>query len=152
VLVVVVPVISALLLLTIAIIVVMIIRRRRSKTESEPESSNSSVPLQPIADNLQDITIEERLGGGNFGDVYRGTWQVTTVALKKLTHETGAIDNEIKVLKGLNHVNIVRYFGVHVSPANETYIVMEFMSLGSLNSFLQKKSSDEVKTIHLIDM
>ena len=27
---------------------------------------------------LKDIDIQERLGGGNFGDVYRGIWQVIT--------------------------------------------------------------------------
>lgn len=146
---VVVPILSALLLLTFVVLLVFFIKRRKS--QSNP---GSSFPLQHIADDtLHNVTVEERLGGGNFGDVYRGTWQVTTVALKKLTDNSGSIDNEIKVLKGLNHANIVRYFGVHVSSANETFIVMEYMSLGSLNSFLQrKKGTGEVKPVHLIDM
>ena len=26
---------------------------------------------------LKDVIVQDRIGGGNFGDVYRGTWQVT---------------------------------------------------------------------------
>ena len=34
---------------------------------------------------MTDIEIQHRIGGGNFGEVYRGLWQDTTVvALKKL--------------------------------------------------------------------
>lgn len=102
---------------------------------------------------LTDITIHESLGGGNFGEVFRGTWHGSTVALKLFKSETDYIDNEIQLLKKLNHSNIVRYFGIHVSSEMVSYIVMEFMQYGNLNMFLQsKKDSNELKNSILIDM
>ena len=102
---------------------------------------------------MTDITIHESLGGGNFGEVFRGTWHGSTVALKLFKSETDYIDNEIQLLKKLNHSNIVRYFGIHVSSEMISYIVMEFMQYGNLNMFLQsKKASNELNNSILIDM
>lgn len=80
--------------------------------------------------------MEEKLGSGNFGEVYRGSWKGTAVALKKeKTQES--IDQEALLLRRLNHPHIVRYYGLHLSPENEVYLVMEFMYHGALNGFLQ---------------
>ena len=45
----------------------------------------SNIQTDVLTIEVSDIEIKERLGGGQFGDVYRGVWQGTTaVALKKL--------------------------------------------------------------------
>jgi hypothetical protein len=55
--------------------------RKKNATETSAEL----IPLQSNWKTITDIKILERLGGGNFGEVYRGIWQSTTfVALKKL--------------------------------------------------------------------
>jgi len=48
------------------------------------EQSKSSLSIALESDiKLKDIIKHERLGGGNFGDVYRGTWKDSVdVALK----------------------------------------------------------------------
>lgn len=97
---------------------------------------------------LTDIQIEELIGQGNFGSVHRGLWQNSTyVALKKVNNDQG-LDNEMNVIKSLNHPNVIRYFGLFLSPNRDKYIVMELMSLGSLNQHLLAKK-DEYQTIHL---
>jgi serine/threonine protein kinase len=82
--------------------------------------------------------------------VYKGTWQGTTeVALKQLTtSESAALLNEIHLLKGLNHPNIVRYFGVYKSPENNMFVMMEFMAQGDVSSLLRTNKD----TYHLVDL
>src|SRR5690606_8509295 len=56
-------------------------RRKKKRTNQ----SFLSVELPAISGFITDIEIQHRIGGGNFGDVYCGLWQDTTVvALKKL--------------------------------------------------------------------
>jgi serine/threonine protein kinase len=85
--------------------------------------------------------------------VYKGTWQgLTEVALKQLTNsESTALLNEIKLLKDLNHPNIVRYFGVYKSPENTTFVVMEFMSQGDVSTLLQI-NKDTYRVADLLSM
>jgi serine/threonine protein kinase len=82
--------------------------------------------------------------------VYKGTWQGTTdVALKQLsTSESDSLLNEIKLLKGLNHPNIVRYFGVYKSPENKLFVMMEFMAQGDVSTLLRINK----RTYHLGDL
>ena len=43
------------------------------------------VSTQVFGNKLTNIVIEEKLGSGNFGEVYRGLWdKATPVALKKM--------------------------------------------------------------------
>jgi serine/threonine protein kinase len=76
--------------------------------------------------------------------VYKGIWQGTTeVALKQLTaSESTALLNEIKLLKGLNHPNIVRYFGVYKSPENVSFVMMEFMAQGDVSTLLRMNKNN----------
>jgi serine/threonine protein kinase len=82
--------------------------------------------------------------------VYKGVWQGTTeVALKQLTaSESAALLNEIKLLKGLNHPNIVRYFGVYKSPDADTFVMMEFMAQGDVGTLLRTNKD----SYHLADL
>jgi serine/threonine protein kinase len=93
------------------------------------------------------------IGQGNFGSVHRGLWMNTTpVALKKLNNDQ-ELDNEMNVIRSLNHPNtlMIRYFGLFQSPSGEKYLVMELMSLGSLNQHLLT-NKHEYKTVHLMVM
>lgn len=102
---------------------------------------------------LEGIKVFERIGGGHFGDVCRGTWDDVTVALKKLKGEQKEdFINEIKILQGLNHPNIVRYYGLFVASNNEVMIVMEYMSKGAADFFLRTQGKEELKTEDLLDM
>jgi serine/threonine protein kinase len=85
--------------------------------------------------------------------VYKGIWQGTTeVALKQLTaSESAALLNEIKLLKGLNHPNIVRYFGVYKSPEGNMFVMMEFMSQGDVGTLL-RMNKDTYQLVDLLSM
>jgi serine/threonine protein kinase len=54
--------------------------------------------------------MQNLIGRGNFGEVYKGEWQGAPVALKTLL--PGESIKEITLLSALNHPNIVRYFGI----------------------------------------
>ena len=90
-------------------------------------------------ERVENIEIGTRLGGGNFGEVFEGTWNGTTkVALKKLKSNEAFEEfaREATVLQSLHHPNIVRALGIHTTPMSEHYIVMEFLSKGSLDVVL----------------
>jgi serine/threonine protein kinase len=103
--------------------------------------------MNVLEGSLQDITIFERIGGGQFGHVFRGRWQGTTeVALKSVTDTESfefarevsmlayvkRLDRIIDLCRKLNHPNIIRFFGVHLDQSGKLYMVMEYMHEGSL--------------------
>jgi len=103
--------------------------------------------------DVENITVMERLGGGNFGDVYRGEWNGNTdVALKKLksTEEMQSFFREATALLLLRHPNIVQFIGVFTDRDNSKYIVTEFLSLGSLDILLRKNKTFPLEV--LLDM
>lgn len=88
-------------------------------------------------DAIQDIEMGEKLGSGHFGNVYKGTWQGAAVALKTLQDKSADLLNEVTLLKKLRHPNILCYFGTY-SADGKLFLVTEFMSLGSLDTFLRQ--------------
>lgn len=76
------------LILSIVGVICFFLRRRR-----DSGTQQTSVGLSPLT-LLEDITIEEQLGQGNFGTVYKGTWKGTTVALKAMNNEEQIADFE----------------------------------------------------------
>lgn len=100
---------------------------------------------------IKSITVEEKIGSGHFGEVFKGQWEGSPVALKRISNSDTSLLNELSVLKHLNHPNIVRYFGVHQSSVGDLYLVMEYMCFGSLNNFLVH-NRNELNTVTLIAM
>ena len=83
----------------------------------------------------------DRLGTGGFGIVYRGRWQMVSVAIKQL-HATrlseealASFQEEAQQHGLLRHPNIVMLFGVCLEPSRYS-LVMEYMTGGSLYDFL----------------
>ena len=61
---------------------------------------------------------------------------VTKVVLKKLKSQFQQFIQESSILQKLIHPNIVQFLGIYNSPTNEQYIVMEYLSKGSLDQVL----------------
>jgi len=98
---------------------------------------------------LNNIEIIHEIGGGFFGTVYKGMWQSTTaVALKTINKQeyVNGWEEEMKLLSGLHHPNIVQYFGNYRRDGKD-YIVTEFLPLGSVKDFLVQDKSISVDNI-----
>jgi len=100
---------------------------------------------------IYEIQVFNKIGGGNFGEVYYGRWNGTTeVALKQLkaSEHFEEFVQEASMLQSLNHPNIVRFFGIHTTPNGEHFLVMEYIRKGSLEEVLQIEKNQ----IFLLDL
>jgi serine/threonine protein kinase len=72
------------------------------------------------------ITIQEKLGGGNFGSVFKGNWNGNAVALKMLNKGSQQeFEKEVKLLTQLKHSNIVRCYGIYIEKDTSCILVYE---------------------------
>ncbi|KAL3639396.1 hypothetical protein CASFOL_017303 [Castilleja foliolosa] len=100
------------------------------------ESTKSDVTtLDDVADceiPLEDIALGERIGLGSYGEVYRGDWHGTEVAVKKFLDQdiTGEsleeFKSEVWIMKKVRHPNVVLFMGAVTRPPNLS-IVTEFL-------------------------
>ncbi|KAF8391336.1 hypothetical protein HHK36_023640 [Tetracentron sinense] len=88
--------------------------------------------------------FSEKLGGGGFGSVYRGTAPNSVpIAVKKLESlQKGEqqFRNEVSTIGVIRHVNLVRLHGF-CAEGTERLLVYEYMPNGSLDSYLFRKDS-----------
>lgn len=90
---------------------------------------------------FKELKLEEVIGGGGFGQVWRAYWRGTPVAVKVLTGSAQAkyvskaileeFAAEINLLSGMRHPNICLYMGACVDPPNRA-IITELAANGSL--------------------
>lgn len=85
--------------------------------------------------------LKEEKGKGQFGVVFRGEDTLTQEirAIKVISNDKVRFDNqkealnrEIKIMKNLNHQNIVKLYD-HIVSANNNYLVLEYCSGGDLS-------------------
>ena len=81
---------------------------------------------------VDDLTLTTKLGKGSFGNVYLTTKQGTstkyaTKVIDKAKNQylIEYINNEISILKDVNHPNIIKFIEKH-EDSNNIYIVEEF--------------------------
>lgn len=100
-----------------------------------------------------EIVLAERVGKGSYGEVFKGIWRGTEVAVKKLPYYFEQLEDkeqqktflegfiqETQLMKTLRHPNVIQLFASFTHP--EVMIVMEFMAKGSLYQILHDKSID----------
>ena len=96
--------------------------------------------------NLQNIpssvfTIEESLGEGGYGTVYKGFWHGIEVAVKQLHLQTlsknllADFERETKLMAQAQFPSIVRLYGVCLEPGHYA-MIMEYLPKGSLYEVL----------------
>uniref|UniRef100_A0A3B3U3Z8 Tyrosine-protein kinase n=1 Tax=Poecilia latipinna TaxID=48699 RepID=A0A3B3U3Z8_9TELE len=102
----------------------------------------------------ESLQLIKRLGNGQFGEVWMGTWNGTTkVAVKTLKPGTMSPESfleEAQIMKKLRHDKLVQLYAV-VSE-EPIYIVTEYMSKGSLLDFLKDGEGRGLKLPNLVDM
>ncbi|XP_062508945.1 insulin-like growth factor 1 receptor [Corticium candelabrum] len=104
----------------------------------------------------EDVVLENELGSGAFGLVYRGTWQIDNnqldVAVKTLSDMSSDEDrisflNEASIMKNFESEHIVRLLGI-VSIGDPVMVMMELMDNGDLKGYLRSLRTDvEEKSI-----
>ncbi len=104
--------------------------------------------------------LGEKIGSGAFGQVYKvlnaETGELLAMKQVKITHETGgykqvrkaveSLMQEIELMQGLSHPNIVRYLGSERRD-DTLNIFMEFVPGGSIAGMLQKFSAFPEKVV-----
>ncbi|KAM7408469.1 hypothetical protein PAMA_002274 [Pampus argenteus] len=101
------------------------------------------VPSSPVQIPFGELVLEEIIGVGGFGKVYRGTWKDQEVAVKAarqdpdedITATAGGVKQEAKLFSMLQHPNIIKLEGVCLEEPN-LCLVMEYARGGTLNRVL----------------
>ncbi|KAN0027210.1 hypothetical protein ACTFIU_009897 [Dictyostelium citrinum] len=86
--------------------------------------------------------IQEKLGEGSFGSVYRAVHKSsnTSIAIKEFeifeANDVEPISKEIQILKKCNNPYVVSYFG-SIMLKDKYWILMDYCSLSSFNDIMQ---------------
>jgi len=92
-----------------------------------------------------EIKVHERVGRGSFGDVYRGMFRGTEVAVKKILAAQLTRDfvtelyQEAALMQEIRHPNVLTFMGVCTIPP-EVCIITEYMPRGSVYILLHDTS------------
>jgi len=107
--------------------------------------------------NNDDVELVEKIGRGNFGDVYKARLKLNNLSVAVKTCKVTLPDEQKKkflqegrILKQYEHPNIVRFIGICVQK-QPIMIVMELVSGGSLLNYL-RTSADKLGTKPLLGM
>uniref|UniRef100_A0A3Q2QYY2 Mitogen-activated protein kinase kinase kinase n=1 Tax=Fundulus heteroclitus TaxID=8078 RepID=A0A3Q2QYY2_FUNHE len=100
-------------------------------------------PSSPTRIPFSELVLEEIIGVGGFGKVYRGTWKDQEVAVKAarqdpdedITATAASVQQEAKLFSMLQHANIIKLEGVCLEEPN-LCLVMEYARGGTLNRAL----------------
>ncbi|KAL8108456.1 G-type lectin S-receptor-like serine/threonine-protein kinase At4g27290 isoform X2 [Apium graveolens] len=153
----VIPVIIGLLAL-VGVILICLYRKRKLRSkglvalkpsddaENENEGKDLELPLvefEEIAKATNNFSLNNKLGEGGFGPVYKGILDDgQEIAVKRLskTSKQGLDEfkNEVKCIAELQHRNLVRLLGCSIENG-EMLLIYEYMSNKSLDVFIFDK-------------
>ncbi|XP_009626516.1 serine/threonine-protein kinase EDR1 isoform X2 [Nicotiana tabacum] len=130
--------------------------RRQAPESSGPDRTNNELfstwnrileshmyqnkPLLPFEEwniDFSELTVGTRVGIGFFGEVFRGKWNGTEVAIKVFLEQDLTAENmedfcnEISILSRLRHPNVILFLGACANPPRLS-MVTEYMEMGSL--------------------
>ena len=105
--------------------------------------------------NNDDVELVEKIGRGNFGDVYKAILRPGNISVAVKTCKITLPDEQKKkflqegrILKQYEHPNIVRFIGICVQK-QPIMIVMELVPGGSLLNYL-RTNADKLSTKGLL--
>ncbi|XP_030071208.1 mitogen-activated protein kinase kinase kinase 9 [Microcaecilia unicolor] len=121
-------------------------RQLRSDNNAEEQPGRPAPAFHLIEIDFTELVLEEIIGIGGFGKVYRAIWRGDEVAVKAARHDpdediSQTIENvrqEAKLFAMLRHPNIIALRGVCLKEPN-LCLIMEFARGGSLNRVLSGK-------------
>ena len=115
-----------------------------------PKTQNRTITqskFQSKVGSIDDYEIEEMIGKGAYGEVYTATAINTgkKYAIKVYDkyqmgeqHKIKSVSNEIRILKRLDHPNLIKLYSVHETPS-KIFLVMELVKGITLTEYLKNK-------------
>ncbi|XP_072018048.1 tyrosine-protein kinase Yes-like isoform X2 [Amphiura filiformis] len=101
------------------------------------------------------IKLERKLGNGQFGEVWEGTWnskvKVAVKTLKEGAMDPTAFLQEANIMKKMRHPKLVALLAV-CSEGEPIYIVTELMTHGCLLDYLHEGEGRNLREQELIDI
>ncbi|GKV19195.1 hypothetical protein SLEP1_g29485 [Rubroshorea leprosula] len=144
-------VLGVLLLGSISYYLITGYKRRKVKRENDPDQDVQptmgeeevdlpSFDLVAIATATNDFSVENKVGEGGFGHVYKGVLPTgKEIAVKRLAKDSGQglqeLKNEVIFIAKLQHRNLVRLLGCCIHQ-DEKMLVYEYMPNRSLDLYL----------------
>lgn len=129
-----------------------LMRRQRSGTSSKHGDRAEEFSLAELAAATNNFSLENKLGAGSFGVVYRGKLTdgrevaikrgETGSKMKKFQEKESAFDSELAFLSRLHHKHLVRLVG-YCEEKDERLLVYEYMKNGALYDHLHDKNNVE---------
>lgn len=129
-----------------------LMRRQRSGTSSKHADRAEEFNLAELAAATNNFALENKIGAGSFGVVYRGKLVdgrevaikrgETSQKTKKFQEKETAFDSELAFLSRLHHKHLVRLVG-YCEEWDERLLVYEFMKNGALYDHLHDKNNVE---------
>ncbi len=97
------------------------------------------------------VVFKKRIGKGGFSNIYKAFDKKNQrmVAIKEICLDTlskykESIKRETKIMKNLNHPNIVRLYDTIIDDTTDNiYLVLEYFSRGDFSKFLKKRPLKE---------
>lgn len=105
--------------------------------ESPMFNNNPLLPYTEWNIDFSELTVGTRVGIGFFGEVFRGVWNGTDVAIKVFLEQDLTAENmedfcnEISILSRLRHPNVILFLGACTKPP-QLSMITEYMEIGSL--------------------
>jgi predicted Ser/Thr protein kinase len=129
---------------------ILIVLLRRWKNRRRQGSALTSVGLATKYGNwftpFEQLVFEEQLGQGGSGQVFKGKWKSTVVALKvSMTEANSSVISELELMMQMRpHPNVVQLFGFSIHPETDSIVlIIEYCNGGSLQAALE---SDEISS------
>ncbi|ESO93119.1 hypothetical protein LOTGIDRAFT_190164 [Lottia gigantea] len=98
---------------------------------------------------IRGYTIDEKLGSGCFGEVFKCNKDGKTYAIKKMVVNDSATIKEVRSHMGLSHINVVKYID-SFSDEGYLWIVLEYCSGGNLNDYVLRQNPNSSELIRCI--
>ncbi|KAF8022144.1 hypothetical protein BT93_G2327 [Corymbia citriodora subsp. variegata] len=127
-------------------------RRQRSGTSSKHADKAEEFSLAELAEATGNFSLENKIGAGSFGVVYRGKLpdgrdvaikrSETSPRTKKFQEKESAFESELSFLSRLHHKHLVRLVG-YCEEKDERLLVYEYMKNGALYDHLHNKDNVE---------
>ncbi|EEF29001.1 conserved hypothetical protein [Ricinus communis] len=125
-------------------------RRQRSGTSSKHADKAEEFSLGELAAATNDFSLDNKIGAGSFGVVYRGKLAdgrevaikrgETGQKTKKFQEKESAFESELSFLSRVHHKHLVRLVG-YCEDGDERLLVYEYMKNGALYDHLHDKNN-----------